>query len=135
MSEQLTLEQLKEELTRRGIEFHHASGLPKLSELWAIHSEDPIKNVDKPGENNTSEPPLNPLIDPPVETPPVDPLKVDDKNQPAFKVQKDPVAPVAKGKYKALRNVKHNGETYKENNRYDIQERDAKQLLKLGYIE
>ena len=52
MPEELTIEQLKEELTKRGVEFHHAAGLPKLSELWAIHSEDPIVGES---ENKTTE--------------------------------------------------------------------------------
>ena len=122
MSEELTLEQLKEELTKRGVEFHHASGLPKLSELWAIHSEDKV--IDETEKLVSLEEQ-------------VDAKKTDDKKvtPPVAKIQKDPMTPKEKGKYKALRNVKHNGETYKTGNKYDIREVDAKQLLKLGYIE
>jgi len=108
MSEELTLEQLKEELTKRGVEFHHASGLPKLSELWAIHSEDKVIDETE---------------------------KLVSLEEQAEARRTDTVKTNAKGKYKALRNVKHNGETYKAGKRYDINERDAKQLLKLGYIE
>jgi len=120
MSEELTLEYLKEELTKRGVKFHHMAGLPKLSELWAIHSEDAL--VEKKDDDIV---------------PPVDP-KDETGTAPVVKTTQEP--PVkgnakAKGKYKALRNVKHNGETYKTGNKYDIREVDAKQLLKLGYIE
>jgi len=122
MSEELTLEQLKEELTKRGVEFHHFAGLPKLSELWAIHSEDKV--IDETKKLVSLE-----------EQAEAKKTEVAQELPPVAKVSKDPAEPNAKGKYKALRNVKHSGETYKEGKRYDIKEDHAKQLLKLGYIE
>jgi hypothetical protein len=103
MSEELGLYQLKEELKKRGIKFHHSAGINKLSELWSVHADDPL--VEKNEEEEEETPPCPPKA-------------------------KEP-----KGEYEALRNVKHNGTYYKAGERYDIMEKEAKQLLKLGYIK
>ena len=115
MSE-LTLEQLKEELTKRGVEFHHLAGLPKLSELWSIHSSDPVISFNENVNNGKSKSEDNEDDD--EETPPELPKTTEPK-----------------GAYEALRNVKHNGTYYKVGKNYDIEVKDAKQLLKLGYIK
>ena len=105
MLENLDVEQLKKELTKRGVKFHHLAGVNKLSELWAIHSKDVI--VEEEQDTDL----LNDGFS--TDTPPVKP----------------------KGKYKALRNVKHNGIFYKSGCRYDIEKDDAEELILLKYIK